>query len=178
VHLGIHGILKQTPDLLVSGINHGGNLGDDLTYSGTVGVALEGTLLGVPSFAVSLVARDEFQFGPAGQVARLVAEAVAARELPAGTYLNVNVPNVRRFEDLRGFRMTRQGRRIFGSGVVEKVDPRGRTYYWIGAGELGFVEEDVGTDVEAVAGGCVSITPVRTDLTDYGFLEKLREWRI
>ena len=178
VHLGLHGILKRLPDLLVSGINHGGNLGDDLTYSGTVGVALEGTLFGVPSFAMSLVARERFRFEPAGQVARVIAEAVAAHGLPAGTYLNVNVPNVERFEDLRGIRMTRQGRRVYGSGVVEKLDPRGRTYYWIGAGELGFVEEEVGTDVEAVAGGCVSVTPVRTDLTDYGFLEDLRSWRL
>jgi 5'-nucleotidase len=178
VHLGIHGILKRLPDLLVSGINQGGNLGDDITYSGTVGVALEGALFGVPSFAVSLVAREKFRFEAAGHVVRLIAEAVARRGLPRGTFLNVNVPNVASHSDLCGIRMTRQGRRVFGSGVVEKVDPRGRTYYWIGAGELGYVDEEVGTDVEAVAGGCVSVTPVRTDLTDHGFLEELREWRL
>ncbi len=178
VHLGIHGILKRNPDLLVAGINQGGNLGDDITYSGTVGVALEGTLFGVPSFAVSLVARGDFSFEPAARVARLVAEAVAGHGLPAGTLLNVNVPNVGVFEDLRGVRMTRQGRRVFGDGVLEKRDPRGRSYYWIGARELGYVEEDVGTDVEAVARDCVSVTPVRTDLTDHGFLDELRRWRL
>jgi 5'-nucleotidase len=178
VHLGIHGILNQPPDLLVSGINHGGNLGDDLTYSGTVGVALEGTLLGVPSIAVSLAARKGFQFEAAGRVARLIAEAVVQRGLPAGTLLNVNVPNVASFAELRGIRVTRQGRRVLGSGVVEKADPRGRAYYWIGAPELGYVEEEPGTDVEAVAGSCVSVTPIRTDLTDHGFLEDLREWRL
>lgn len=176
VHLGVHGILQQPPDLLVAGINHGGNLGDDLTYSGTVGVALEGTLFGVPSFAVSLVARRDFHFEPAAQVARRIAEAVAARGLPPGTFLNVNVPNVTGVEDLRGVRVTRQGRRVFGSGVAEKVDPRGRTYYWIGARELGYVQEDEGTDVEALAMQCVSVTPVRTDLTDRGFLGELGTW--
>lgn len=176
VHLGVHGILRKLPDLLISGINHGGNLGDDLTYSGTVGVALEGTLFGIPSLAVSLVAREHFHFGPAGRVARELAEAVAHRGLPTGTYLSVNVPNVERFEDLRGTRITRQGRRVFGSGVVEKLDPRGRAYYWIGAGELGFVEGDVGSDVEAVTNGWVSVTPVRADLTHYGFLEEMEHW--
>lgn len=178
VHLGIHGILRGKPDLLVSGINQGGNLGDDITYSGTVGVALEGTLFGVRSFAVSLVARSEFRFDAAARVARSVAEAVGRHGLPDGTFLNVNVPNVRDWSELRGFRMTRQGRRVFGSGVAEKVDPRGKTYYWIGADELGYVQEDVGTDVEAVGHGCVSVTPVRTDLTDHAFLEEIRGWRL
>lgn len=178
VHLAIHGVLRRKPDLLVAGINHGGNLGDDLTYSGTVGVALEGTLFGVPSLAVSLAAREDFHFGVAGRVARVLAEAVAARGLPLGTLLNVNVPNVETWDELRGVRMTRQGRRVFGSGVVEKVDPRGRTYYWVGAQELGYVDDDVGTDVEAVGHGCVSVTPVRTDLTDHAFLEDLRRWRL
>ena len=178
VHLGIHGVLRDKPDLLVSGINQGGNLGDDITYSGTVGVALEGTLFGVRSFAVSLVARSEFRFDVAGRVARAVAEAVGQRGLPEGTFLNVNVPNVAEWSELRGFRMTRQGRRVFGSGVAEKLDPRGRAYYWIGAEELGYVQEDVGTDVEAVGHGCVSVTPVRTDLTDHRFLEEMRGWRL
>ncbi len=178
VHLGVHGLLDRSPDLLVSGINHGGNLGDDLTYSGTVGVALEGTLFGVPSFAVSLVARHDFSFEPAAQVARRLAEAVAARGLPRNTLLNVNVPNVARGEDLKGVRMTRQGQRVFGNGVVADTDPRGRRHYWIGARELGYVEDDVGTDVEAVGRGFVSITPVRTDLTDHRFLEELRLWRL
>jgi 5'-nucleotidase len=176
VHLGVHGVLDRMPDLLVAGINHGPNLGDDLTYSGTVGVALEGTLFGIPSIAVSLVARSGFHFGPAGEVARLLAEKVAEEGLPEGTLLNVNVPNVPCRGDLQGIRVTRQGRRRFGSGVERKLDPRGRNYYWIGGEELGYVQEDAGTDVEAVAHNQVSVTAVRTDLTDHGFLERMGEW--
>jgi 5'-nucleotidase len=176
VHLGIHGILKALPDLLVSGINAGGNLGDDLTYSGTVSVALEGCLFGVPSVAVSLDARDGFHFDTAAQVAVRVVRAVAERGLPRGTFLNVNVPNLAVLSDIGGFRVTRQGQRIFGDGVACSADPRGRTFYWIGARELGYVLEDEGTDVEALACGCVSVTPVRTDLTDHGFLSDLKGW--
>lgn len=178
VHLGVHGILDRLPDLLVAGINHGPNLGDDLTYSGTVGVALEGALFGVPSLAVSLVAREGFHFGPAAAVARELATQVAERGLPEGALLNVNVPNVERLENLQGIHITRQGRRRFGSGVQRKTDPRGRSYYWIGGEELGYVVEDAGTDVEAVAHNRVSVTPVCTDLTDHGFLETLRGWEL
>lgn len=176
VHLGIHGILKTLPDLLVAGINAGGNLGDDVTYSGTVSVALEGCLFGVPSVAVSLDAREGFHFDTAAGVAVRVARAVADRGLPRGTFLNVNVPNLPSIDEIRGFRVTRQGQRVFGDGVVASTDPRGRTYYWIGARELGYVQEDEGTDVEALTLGCVSITPVRTDLTDHGFLAELGGW--
>lgn len=176
VHLGIHGLLKTMPNLVVSGINAGGNLGDDLTYSGTVSVALEGCLFGVPSLAFSLVARAEFRFEAAAHIAETLAREVACRRLPRGTFLNINVPNVSDPSELAGVRMTRQGQRVFGDGVAESVDPRGRPFYWIGARELGYVEEDEGTDVEAVAQGFVSVTPVRTDLTDHRFLEELRRW--
>ncbi len=178
VHLGVHGILGRPPDLVVAGINHGPNLSTDITYSGTVAVALEGALLGLPSVAVSLAADRGFRFGVAARVARRVAEAVAGRGLPGGTFLNVNVPPVDRWEDLAGIRVTRQGRREFGSGVVEKVDPRGRTYYWIGSREMGRVEADLDADVAAVAAGWVSVTPVRTDLTDHGFLGELGRWAL
>lgn len=178
VHLGIHGLLKRAPDLLVAGINEGGNLGDDLTYSGTVSIALEGCLFRVPSLAVSLVAREHFHFEPAAAMARRIAESVLAHGLPSGTFLNVNVPNVESLDALRGLRMTRQGQRVFGDGVVESLSPRGQKLYWIGARELGYVEETTGTDVEAVRDGCVSVTPVRTDLTDDGFLGELRTWRV
>ncbi len=178
VHLGLHGILDRAPDLVVAGINHGANLSTDITYSGTVAVALEGALLGLPSVAVSLATDRGFRFEVAGRVARRVVEAVAGRGLPRGTFLNVNVPPVDRWEDLAGIRTTRQGRREFGSGVVEKVDPRGRTYYWIGSRELGRVEGDLAADVAAVAAGWVSVTPVRTDLTDHGFLGELGRWAL
>ena len=178
VHLAVHGILDRPPDLLISGINEGGNLGDDVTYSGTVGVALEGTLFGLPSLAVSLAARKDFQFGPAAQVARDLARTVLERGLPAGVFLNVNIPNVESIDQIRGIKITRQGRRVFGSGIDKKLDPRGKTYYWIGGQELGYVEKEEGTDVEALSLGCVSITPIRTDLTDYSFAGELKEWQL
>jgi 5'-nucleotidase len=141
-------------------------------------VALEGTLFGVSSFAISLETGPNDGFGPAGVVARKLAETVVGQGLPAGVALNVNVPNVQGFEQVRGVRMTHVGRRVFGSGIEEKVDPRGRTYYWIGGRERGHVEAEAGTDVDALAGRCVSVTPIRTDLTDYLFLEELRRWRL
>jgi len=181
VHLGVHAILKEPPALLVSGINQGGNLGDDLTYSGTVSVALEGALLGVPSIAVSLVARDDFRFGPAALVARRVARAVIARGLPPRVFLNVNVPNLppgASDAEAPAIRITRQGRRIFGSGIVGKTDPRGRDYYWIGGEELGYVDGEEDSDVEAVSRGFASVTPLRSDLTDEASLARLSEWRL
>lgn len=178
VHLAVHSILRRPPDLLVAGINQGGNLGDDLTYSGTVSVAMEGALLGVPSLAVSLVARENFSFGPAGATARRVAEATLAHGLPPRTFLNVNVPNVERESDLMGLRLTRQGRRIFGSGIVRNTDPRGGDYYWIGGTELGYVDGDEDSDVQAVCQGFVSVTPLTTDLTHPELLRAMREWSL
>ncbi len=176
VHLGIHGVLERSPDLLVAGINEGANLADDITYSGTVGVAMEGAIMGVPSFAVSLAAEGRPRFEGAASVACRVARAVIERGLPEGTFLNVNVPATGPGAEPRGIRVTRQGRRVYGSGVVRKVDPRGKAYYWIGARELGRLERVGGTDVEAVEAGYVSVTPIRTDLTDHEFRAILGGW--
>lgn len=176
VHLGLHGLLETAPDLVVAGINHGPNLADDLTYSGTVAVALEGTLMGVPSFAVSVAADAEPRFGAAAEVAVRVARTVAERGLPAGTFLNVNVPSADGYSEIKGIRVTRQGKRVYGSGVVRKRDPRGREYFWIGVRELGRVERTGDTDVEAVEQGYASVTPIRTDLTDRIFLGELARW--
>jgi 5'-nucleotidase len=171
VNLAINGIMKVRPDLLVSGINHGGNLGDDITYSGTVSAAMEGTLLGVPSIAMSLVARDGLEFGPAAEFAARLAAAVFERRMPRDTLLNVNVPALST-EQLRGFRITRQGKRRYGDAIVEHHDPRGRKYYWIGGDDLGFVPGE-GTDCTAVADGYISITPLHIDLTNYASITAL-----
>lgn len=175
VNLGIHGLLESRPDLVVSGINRGGNLGDDITYSGTVSAAMEATLMGVPAFAVSQEGH-RFQaedFANAGTIARDLARKILHRGMPADSLLNVNVPP----GEPRGVCLTRQGKRRYGDLVVEKVDPRGRKYYWIGAGELGF--EDVpGTDFHALAKGCVSVTPLHLDLTNYRAFEALAEWNL
>lgn len=173
VNLGIHGLLKASPDLVVSGINQGANLGDDLTYSGTVAAAMEATLMGVPAMAVSLAgerfAEDDFLWG--GRWAADLATLVKNRGLPADTFLNVNLP----VGCPQGLRLTRQGKRRYTDTVVQNLDPRGRTYYWIGAGELTFQELE-GTDAHAVERGFVSVTPLHLDLTNYAAFERLRQW--
>jgi 5'-nucleotidase len=173
VNLGIHGLLKSAPDLVVSGINKGGNLGDDLTYSGTVAAAMEATLMGVPALAVSLAAerfaKEDFQWGALW--AAKLASMVKKHGLPADTFLNVNVPS----GCPHGMRLTRQGKRRYADAVVRNIDPRGRTYYWLGAGELSFHDLE-GTDVHAVERGWVSVTPLHLDLTNYAAFERLRHW--
>lgn len=177
VHLGIHAVLSRPPDLLLAGINQGPNLGDDLTYSGTVFVAMEGAFLGVPSIAISLAARKNFNFAPAALAARKIALAVLENPLPERVFLNVNVPNMPAGTGDVPIRVTRQGKRVFGSGIVRKTDPRGGDYYWIGGEELGYVDGDESTDICAVANSMVSVTPLTTDLTAAGFMEKLGSWR-
>jgi 5'-nucleotidase len=173
VHLGIHGLLDTRPDLVVSGINKGGNMGDDITYSGTVSAAMEATLMGVPAFAVSL-AGDSFReadFAGAAEFAARLAAVVAKNQLPPDTFLNVNVPTCA----LKGVRITRQGKRIYDDVLIEKQDPRGRKYYWLGGGELGFQDLE-GTDFNSVHSGYISITPLHLDLTNYRSFEALAHW--
>ena len=139
VCLAVNNLLGKKPDLLVSGINKGGNMGDDITYSGTVSAAWEGTLLGIPSFAVSLVADDEenYYFEPAAAFACRLAKAILKNGVPFNTLLNVNVPNTNG-APIDRYKITRQGKRHFGDPIVEKIDPRGKKYYWIGGSYLGF----------------------------------------
>jgi 5'-nucleotidase len=171
VNLAIAGLLPARPDLVLSGINKGANLGDDITYSGTVSAAMEATLFGIPSLAVSLVARDRFDFGAAATFTAALARWVIERPPAPHTLFNVNVPDLPH-ERIDGFRITRQGKRRFGDALVEKRDPRGKKYYWIGGEELGFVDEP-GTDFAAVHAGAISITPIHLDLTHYPSLASL-----
>jgi 5'-nucleotidase len=173
INLAINGILKdRKPDLVVSGINKGENLGDDITYSGTVSAAMEGALLGINSIAISLATKVNFNFDAASQYSRMIANYVLEKKLPEDTVLNVNIPNLP-VGNIKGVLVTRQGKRVYGEPVVEKVDPRGKKYYWIGGYELGSVEIE-NSDITAVRDGYVSVTPICLDLTNYGFLEKLR----
>ncbi|MDX9707988.1 MAG: 5'/3'-nucleotidase SurE [Trichloromonas sp.] len=175
VHLGIHCLLDKRPNLVVSGINKGGNLGDDITYSGTVSAAMEATLMGVPAFAVSL-AGDAFRFEDfqgAAEFSVRLASLLQHHTLPADTFFNVNVP----VPDYRGVRVTRQGKRIYEDVIVEKQDPRGRKYYWIGGGGLGFHNIE-GTDFHAISSGFVSITPLHLDLTNYRSFQALSSWNL
>src|SRR3990172_6107542 len=169
VNLGVLGFLPERPVLVVSGVNHGSNLGDDVTYSGTVSAAMEGTLLGVPSIAVSLVSGGEFD--RAAEVARLVATRVLVTGLPRKTLLNVNVPA----QPARGLRLTRLGHRVYSEKIVEQTDPRGRTHYWIGAGEPEW-EDLHGTDMGAIHDGYVSVSPLHLDLTNHRALEQLADF--
>ena len=174
VTLAMNKILKDhPPDLVVSGINKGGNLGDDVTYSGTVAGALEASIYGLPGIAVSLVQRTNFDFRHAARFAAELTRRVLGDGLPRGTLLNVNVPP----GEIRGVRVTRQGNKIIRPNVIEGTDPRQRKYYWIGEESL-IWNEEAGTDYEALRQGFVSITPLRTDLTDYNALEefKSRDW--
>jgi 5'-nucleotidase len=166
VNLAVLSLLKDTPpDFVVSGINFGLNLGDDVTYSGTVSATFEGTLLGIPSVAFSQEVAEGFSFAPAARLARALLEILIAEELPRDLLLNVNVPA----GPIQGLSFTRLGRRVYKQSVIEKLDPRGRKYYWIaGAPQW---ERASGTDYEAVSAGSVSVTPLHLDLTYYPGLE-------
>ncbi len=175
VHVAVTGLLDELPDMVVSGINLGANMGDDTIYSGTVAAAMEGSLLNVPAIAFSLVARQRFDFGPAAHFARALVAAALARELPRRLLLNVNVPSG---APRPGYQVTRLGQHRYGADVVEKLDPRGRRYYWIGGTGYEHVSE-AGTDVTAVLDqGQVSVTPIKLDLTDGGGLEAVRGWAL
>jgi len=171
INLALNGILRERPRLVIAGINRGANLGDDITYSGTVSAAMEATLLGVPAIAVSLLGRDCFDFAAAAAFARRLAVAVLRDPFPPDTLLNVNVPEGTA-EQIKGFALTRQGKRRYSDAIIEKVDPRGKKYYWIGGGQLDFVAAE-GTDFSAVHSGLISITPLHLDLTNYASLRAL-----
>jgi len=173
INLAVNGILKDVKlDLVVSGINKGENLGDDITYSGTVSAAMEGALLGINSIAVSLATKVNFKFEAATHYSYIIARYVLERKLPEDTILNVNIPNLA-VDEIKGVMVTRQGKRVYGEPVVEKTDPRGKKYYWIGGYELGSVDIE-NSDITAIRDGYVSATPICLDLTNYGYLEKLR----
>ena len=174
VHLGIHGLLEQQPDMVVSGINLGANLGDDVLYSGTVAAALEGRFLERPSFAFSLVSRQVDNLPTAAFFARKLLEAHASLDLPPRTVLNVNIPNLP-LAKIRGIQLTRLGHRARAAAPVRVVDPRGKAGYWIAA--AGDVEDGgPGTDFHAVMQGYVSITPLQLDRTFGDGFKSLNDW--
>lgn len=176
VHIGITGLLKDDPDMVVSGINEDSNLGDDILYSGTVAAAIEGRFLGKPAIAVSLVSHDDTQkhFETAAIVTKMLVQRLMIDPLPAGTILNVNVPNLP-YEQLQGFEVTRLGTRHRAEQTIEEIDPRGRKCYWIG---LAGSEQDAGpgTDFHAVNNGKVSITPLQIDFTNYKAFDQVASW--
>ena len=174
VNLAMCHILPERPDMIASGINRGGNMGEDITYSGTVSAAFEGAFYGIPSFAISLVSKDDFKFRTAASFALRVARFILKNGLPKDTFLNINVPNLDE-DGVKSYRVTKQGRRVYGDAVVEEVDPEGEKYYWI-RGHRG-LESMEGTDFEAVTNHHISITPLHLDLTSYPSIEEMRRWK-
>lgn len=174
VHLALTGLLSAPPEVVVSGINNGPNMGEDVIYSGTVGAAMEGRYLGAPSLAVSIDAFEPQHYDTAARVTRELLERLQRKPLPSDTLLNVNVPDLA-YEDLAGFEVTRCGYRHLSEPVVRDRDPRGRELYWIGApGPM--ADAGAGTDFAAVADGRVSITPLRVEMTDRERIATLEEW--
>jgi len=173
VLLAVKGLLEKRPRLVVSGINRGVNLGDDVIYSGTVAGAVEATLQGIQSMAVSLEGRDNFDFGPSAKFAKHLAGSMLEVPLPEGVLLNVNVPRMAE-KNGYGWKATRLGRRVYKTDVEVRKDPRGMTYYWIGGQEPDRVEEP-DTDLDCVARGIISVTPLSLDFTAYHAMEELEK---
>jgi len=174
VHLAVTGLLDFLPDIVVSGINLGANMGDDTIYSGTVAAATEGFLLGIPSLAISLVGKEGRHLAAAAEVASRLVERFAQAQLAQPVLLNVNVPD-RPYAELRGFEATRLGRRHKAEPVVKITTPRGETAYWIGAAG-GAADAGPGTDFHAVESGRISVTPLQIDLTFGAQFAMLRDW--
>jgi 5'-nucleotidase len=174
VHVALTGLMDARPDLVVSGINNGANMGDDTLYSGTVAAASEGYLFGIPAIAFSLAEKGWAHIDSAARAARLVVERHLAQPLAAPVLLNVNRPS-RRFEDMHGFAVTRLGKRHPSQPVVRTTTPYGDTVYWIGPVGLA-ADAAPGTDFHAVEQGTVSVTPLRLDLTQHSQLDEIRNW--
>jgi 5'-nucleotidase len=174
VHLAVTGVLEHEPDMVVSGINLGANMGDDTIYSGTVAAATEGYLLGVPSIAISLASFEGRHFATAGRVARELVQRFSAAPFSEPVLLNVNVPDIP-YEELAGIRVTRLGRRHKAEPAVKSVSPRGETMYWVGAAGPA-ADAGEGTDFHAVEHGWVSITPLQIDLTHAAQMTGVRTW--
>jgi 5'-nucleotidase len=176
VNLGIHTLLEFSPDLVVSGINNGGNMGDDVTYSGTVSAAMEATLMGIPAFSISLVtSASNPDYSQAAAFAVRLADKVIREGIPDDTFLNVNVPDLPPARLLDAI-VTTQGKRRYEGMIIDKVDPRGRNYYWIGSVDLNFHDIE-GSDYSAVSRGHISITPLHLDLTNYESISVLKNWK-
>ncbi len=173
IHLGYHVILEgRKPDLICAGINEGPNLGEDITYSGTVSGAMEGRILGIPSVAFSAFGREDIMFGEIAESCRRIVEKVLENGMPEDTYLNVNVPNLRA-DEVKGVVVTRQGKREYKEKVFKYPAPYGEPLYWIAAEEFGWSPEK-GTDYWAVLNGYISVTPLQLDLTNYSAMERIK----
>ncbi len=174
VSLAALGFLGYKPDLVISGINRGNNLGDDITYSGTVAAAMEGVISGIPSIAVSMNPKPQWPVDVGAAFVKRLVGQIVERGLAKDTFLNVNVPNLPH-DEIKGVKVARLGKRIYNDELITRADPWGRNYYWIGGALVGSHLEE-GTDVAAIEEGYVSVTPIHMDLTDHKLLDTLRSW--
>lgn len=174
VHLAITGLMEREPDMVISGINHGANLGDDILYSGTVAAAMEGRFLGLPAIAISLAGQEAVHFDTAADVAVKIVNRLIKEPLPSDTILNINVPDMP-LKDIAGIEATRLGHRHKAEPIIKSKDPHGQPIYWVGPPGA---EDDAGegTDFHAVRNGFVSITPIHVDLTRYQALDNVASW--
>jgi 5'-nucleotidase len=176
VKLGVRFLVNGKPDLLISGINHGSNTAINIIYSGTVSAATEGTILGIPSIAISLTTYQEPDFSFAAKLGARLARLVAQRGLPQGTLLNVNVPSIPE-DQIRGVMITRQGRSCWEDTFDVRRDPANREYYWL-TGKMNVTDTDDDTDQIAIRNNFVSVTPVHYDLTDQAMMKEMKSWNI
>jgi len=176
VLIAFHGLLDHPPDLVVSGINHGPNMGEDVFYSGTVAAAIEGAMQGTPAIAASLVTHEPSDFVAPARYIRRLAEEALRRGFAGKRVLNVNLPH-RPWDQVRGTRLTRLGTRVYSDTLIRKIDPRGRAYYWIGGQDPVWESHD-GTDFKAIEDGHISITPLSLDLTDHGAVADMERWEV
>jgi 5'-nucleotidase len=175
VKLAVTTHMKEKPDLIVSGINHGSNAAINVIYSGTVSAATEGTILGIPSIAFSLTTYVDFDFTYSKKVAKIIAKAVLKYGLPPGVLINVNIPPVPESQ-IKGIKITKQGKSSWNDYFEKRIDPQNREYYWL-TGQMNSFDDDEDSDVKAIQDNYVSVTPIHFDLTAYHFLEKLKQWK-
>jgi 5'-nucleotidase len=175
VLVAVNMLLEERPDFVLSGINHGPNMGEDVLYSGTVAAAMEGTILGIPSVALSFVGEVDDRLADYEPSVRELLDTLIGRDdFPPETFFNVNIPDVPPRE-LGGIRVTSLGRRVYADSLTRRLDPRGREYFWIGGGESRWTgRED--SDFRAVRAGCISVTPLHLDLTNFQLMEEVRSW--
>lgn len=174
VNLAMYGLVKKSPDVIVSGINRGANLGDDVTYSGTVAASVEASIFGVSSFAISVTSSRNVKYETAARFAAMLVETLIKNPLPKRTFLNVNVPNVDS-SSIRGVMVTRQGKSVYNDRFIKRKDPRGNPYFWIGGDKPGY-EKITGSDYDAIEKNMISVTPLKLDLTNSEYLTKIRKW--
>jgi 5'-nucleotidase len=174
VKIALETLINKKPDFVVSGINHGPNLGTDILYSGTVSAAIEGALHGIPAVAVSLDSWNTYDFKPAAEFTAKLLQNIIHRTLPANTLLNINIPALPS-KEIDGVAITKLGVRQYANNFEPRLDPRGRTYYWMG-GNIVENENDANSDIVAIQKSKISVTPIHFDLTNYNIMEELQSW--